>query len=151
MQILVTKFCSRNFNCIFCWIFYLSVCCMSYSTIIWNWNKVKSYISGLKPLPRLLNSSKSLLLWDILIFDMSWTSRSTGKCQGSHLWLLKIEGNWRWKRLPDTALSPPYTLQLPLDTLIIPTHSHITLDISQTLLKAAPNTYRPSWHSTDII
>ena len=29
-----------------------------YSMIRWNWNKVNSYISALKPLPRLPNSSK---------------------------------------------------------------------------------------------
>ena len=30
----------------------------SYSMIFWNWNKVNSYISALKPLPRLPNSPK---------------------------------------------------------------------------------------------
>ena len=68
--------------------------------------------------------------------------------------LPKIGGIWRklkGERLPATALSPPYTLQHLLDTLRYPPHSHVTLDISQTLPKAALDTYKHSCHSTDII
>ena len=49
-----------------------------------KWNKVNFYNSALKPLPRLPNRSKRPQLWDILIFETSRTSRSTGKFQGTH-------------------------------------------------------------------
>ena len=100
--------------------------------IVWNCNKVNSYISDLKHLPRLPNRSKRPKLWDILIFETPGTSRSIEKCQGYYLWLPNIEGNWKeytTRHHPEPFLHPP----TPQDTLRYP----------QTLR------YHP-WHFLDI-
>ena len=83
---------------------------MFYSMIQLKWNKVNSYISALKPLPRLPNSSKWPQLWDILTFETSGTSRSTGKCQRYHMRLPEIGGNWRgndYQTPSEPPLHPP--------------------------------------------
>ena len=87
-----------------------------------NCNKVNSYNSALKPLPRLPNRSKWPYLWDILIYETSGPSRSTGKRQGSHLCLPKFEGNWREK----STRHPP---QPPLHTTTPPRHPQTSPDI----------------------
>ena len=69
-------------------------CIGVYSMIVWNWNKVNSYISALKPLPELPNSSKWPQLWDILIFETSGTFRSSGKWQCFNKCTVDIGGNW---------------------------------------------------------
>ena len=51
-----------------------------YSMIQQNCNKVNSYNSAPKPLPRLPNRSKWPYPWDILIYETPGTARSTGKC-----------------------------------------------------------------------
>ena len=83
-----------------------------YSMIIWNWNKVNSYISALKPLPRVPNRSKWPWCWDILIFETSGTSTSFGKCQWFYKCTIYIDEIWvesttryLWKH--------GYTLQQP--------------------------------------
>ena len=83
-----------------------------YSMIIWNWNKVNSYISALKPLPRVPNRSKWPWCWDILIFETSGTSMSFGKCQWFYKCTIYIDEIWvesttryLWKH--------GYTLQQP--------------------------------------
>ena len=80
--------------------------------IIWNWNKVNSYISALKPLPRVPNRSKWPWCWDILIFETSGTSTSFGKCQWFYKCTIYIDEIWvesttryLWKH--------GYTLQQP--------------------------------------
>ena len=83
-------------------------------------------------------------IWDLLVYQ---------KMSRSHLWLPKIEGNWR-KNAARHPLQAPFTLQLPLDTPQTPSdisrHSHDTPDISLTLPNAAVDTHKHSWHSTDI-
>ena len=99
--------------------------------IVWNCNKVNSYISDLKHLPRLPNRSKRPKLWDILIFETPGTSRSIEKCQGYYLWLPNIEGNWKeytTRHPPEPFLHPPTpqdTLRYPQTLRYHPWHCHM--------------------------
>ena len=92
-----------------------------YSMIVWNWNKVNSYISALKPFQSVPNRSKWPFCWGILIFKTSETSRSIGKCQRSCNFLkFKEIVNSTRHAGAGTHLSLPYTLQHPQATLRYP-------------------------------
>ena len=65
-----------------------------YSMTVWNWNKVNSHISALKPLSRVPNRSKWPWCWDILIFETSGTSTSFGKCQRFYRCTIYIDDIW---------------------------------------------------------
>ena len=83
-----------------------------YSMIIWNFQKVNSSNSALKPLLRLLNVPKVAYVWDILIIQAFGTSSSTGKYQWAYLWLETVEENWR-KCTKTDPLRIPFGISTP--------------------------------------
>ena len=116
-----------------------------YSMIIWNWNKVNSYISALKPLPRVPNRSKWPWCWDILIFETSGTSTSFGKCQWFYKCTIYIDEIWvesttryLWKHrfTPQHPPKHPKTIKI---TLRHPRHIPCSPGIALTTPKHSSN------------
>ena len=121
-----------------------------YSMIIWNWNKVNSYISALKPLPRVPKRSKWPWCWDILIFETSGTSTSFGKCQWFYKCTIYIDEIWvesttryLWKHGYTLQQPPkhPKTIKKP------PPGTPDTPPVPQEQRWLLPNTHETFWEA----
>ena len=93
----------------------------SYSMIFWNWNKVNSYISALKPLPRVPIAQKGPNFGTFGYLRHFGSSGLLKKFKILICDFLTLKGN-EGRRLPDTPLSPPTPSNNPKTPLKTPKH-----------------------------
>ena len=99
--------------------------------IIWNSQKVNSFNSALKPLPKLPEVSKAAYVWDILIYQAPVTFRFSGNSHGAYLQLEYIAMHWSTLKEFD---GNPYLLTFKLS------------DECMRVVRATPGGYRKSWN-----